>query len=66
MSRIQKLEQRLREKPTDFTWDELVKILKHHGFEEMQKGKTAGSRRAFVHSISKQIIRLHKPHPAIC
>lgn len=63
MSKIEKLEQRLQEKPKDFTWDELVKILSHHGYEEVKKGKTAGSRRAFVHRENKRIIRLHKPHP---
>ena len=63
MSRIDKLEQRLQAKPKDFTWDELVRILAHHGFDEVQTGKTAGSRRAFVNLTTKQIIRLHKPHP---
>jgi hypothetical protein len=63
MSRIDKLEQRLQAKPKDFTWDELVRILTHHGFDEIQTGKTAGSRRAFVNLSTEQIIRLHKPHP---
>ncbi len=63
MSKIEKLIARVRASPTDFTWDELAKLLKHYGFDEISKGKTAGSRRAFVHPETKQIIRLHKPHP---
>ena len=63
MSRIEKLEQRFQKKPTDFTWNELLKILAHHGFEEVSTGKTGGSRRAFINLVTRQIIRLHKPHP---
>lgn len=63
MSKIEKLIQQLQDKPKDFTWDELVKILSHYGYEEVKKGKTAGSRRAFVHREMGHIIRLHKPHP---
>jgi len=33
------------------------------GYEETQKGKTSGSRVAFINKIEKHIIRLHKPHP---
>lgn len=63
MTKIDKLIARLLKKPTDFTWDELVKVLAHYGFDEHTKGKTGGSRRAFVNSELKQIISLHKPHP---
>ena len=63
MSKIEKLVARIQTSPTDFTWDELVKVLNHYGFEVINKGETAGSRRAFVHPETKQIIRLHKPHP---
>ena len=62
MSKIEKLLARVKSKPKDFTWDELVKILSHYGYEEITTGKTSGSRRAFVNK-SKHIIRLHKPHP---
>ncbi|MBO0932783.1 type II toxin-antitoxin system HicA family toxin [Fibrella sp. HMF5036] len=63
MTKIDKLIARLLRKPTDFTWDELVKVLAYHGFEERTKGKTGGSRRAFVNVKTGQIISLHKPHP---
>jgi hypothetical protein len=62
MSKIEKLIERLVSRPTDFTWDELVKILSHFGYEELKKGKTGGSRRKFADE-SKHIISLHKPHP---
>ena len=63
MSKIEKLIKRLFSKPRDFTYDELVKVLKHFGYDEIKKGKTAGSRRAFISEATKHIIRLHKPHP---
>ena len=63
MSKKEKLIERFQGKPTDFTWNELVSLLTYFGFEEISKGKTAGSRRAFINPETKQIIRLHKPHP---
>ena len=49
--------------PKDLTWDELIKILAHYGFEEItKKGKTGGSRVKFVDD-NKNIVNLHKPHP---
>ena len=63
MSRKQKLVSRLLSKPKDFTYDELVALLGFLGYNEHKKGKTAGSRRAFVNMDTKHIIRLHKPHP---
>ncbi len=62
MSKIEKLLDRLLNSPRDFTWDELVKILTHFGYEELVKGKTGGSRRKFA-DTDKNIISLHKPHP---
>lgn len=64
MSRTDELIQRLLSRPKDFTYDELVKVLIHFGYEEIKKGKTAGSKRAFVREATKHIIRLHKPHPS--
>ncbi|CAN5860267.1 hypothetical protein BH24BAC1_BH24BAC1_41590 [soil metagenome] len=63
MSKIDKLIERLCTKPRDFTWEELLKILKARGFEEKPPGKTGGSRRRFVNPKTLQIITLHKPHP---
>jgi predicted RNA binding protein YcfA (HicA-like mRNA interferase family) len=62
MSQHQKLLQRLLKKPKDFTWSELICLLNGFGYTEVPTGKTAGSRRRFVHPEREPII-LHKPHP---
>lgn len=63
MSKQNKLLARFLSIPADLTWDELVRILSYYGYEEYSKGKTAGSRKKFADS-HKQVILLHKPHPA--
>lgn len=62
MSRRDKQAARLRGKPKDFTWDELVRLLAGLGYREAPPGKTGGSRRRFVHATAPTI-SLHKPHP---
>lgn len=62
MSRRDKLIARLKSRPADFTWDELVRLLEGLGYREVRAGKTGGSRRRFVHSTAP-VIALHKPHP---
>jgi hypothetical protein len=62
MSRKEKLINRLKQRPKDFTWDELSNLLISLGYKEKKKGKTGGSRRRFVHESAPAII-LHKPHP---
>lgn len=61
MSKIDKLLARLRSEPKDFTWDEAVSLLNHHGFELFKNG---GSRRKFVHSTTKKVVSIHEPHPS--
>jgi len=63
MSRKEKLIQRLLSRPSDFTYLELTGLLNALGYKEIKKGKTAGSRRAFISKDNGHIIRLHKPHP---
>ena len=62
MSKHEKLLKKLLNKPKDFTWNELVKLLANYGFEEIQTGKTGGSRRGFLNKDNIPI-KLHKPHP---
>jgi hypothetical protein len=62
MSKTEKLLQRLLSVPSDFTWEELTKILGLFGYVELKKGKTGGSRRKFADE-NKNVIILHKPHP---
>lgn len=63
MSRRGKLLERFLERPADFRCDEMSRLLKGLGYEEIRSGKTAGSRVAFMNRTSGHIIRLHKPHP---
>ena len=63
MSRVDKLYNRLKSKPTDFTFEEAKKLLTSYGFEEYNKGKTSGSRVAFIRQKDKKTFYLHKPHP---
>jgi len=63
MSRIDKLIERFKNVPKDFTWSEPIKILVHFGYHEIgKKRKTGGSRVKFSNSC-KEIICLHKSHP---
>lgn len=62
MSRRDKLVARLKGKPKDFSWDELVRLLEGLDYAEATTGKTGGSRRRFVHATASTIA-LHKPHP---
>lgn len=62
MTRKEKLIQRLKSKPKDFTWNETTSLLTGLGFSEVKKGKTGGSRRRFIDSNSV-VITLYKPHP---
>lgn len=62
MSRRDKLIARLKGRPRDFTWEELVRLLEGLGYAEAKTGRTGGSRRRFVHPTAP-VIALHKPHP---
>lgn len=63
MSKKEKLLRRFFSIPNDFTYDELVSILCMYNFEEIAKGKTAGSRVAFYNKLYNKKIEFHKPHP---
>lgn len=60
MGKKEKLLKRLFSRPRNFTWDELVSLLKALGFEILQG---SGSQCKFVHKETQTIISLHKPHP---
>ena len=62
MSRAEKLIARFREQPSDFTWDELVRLLEALNDSQAAPGSTGGSQRRFVHATAPTIL-LHKPHP---
>ncbi|MDY2681119.1 MAG: type II toxin-antitoxin system HicA family toxin [Lentihominibacter sp.] len=52
---------RLKSEPKDYTFDELEKLLKSLGFNISNKGRSSGSRVAFVHD--EVVISLHRSHP---
>ncbi len=60
MSQNDKLIARFKRIPSDFTYDETVKLLKIFGYKEECND---GSRRSFVHTKDFDIIYLHEPHP---
>lgn len=62
MTKREKLIQRFRSKPKDFTWNELVALLEGFGYARVGSGKTGGSRVRFVHAKYPPI-SLHRPHP---
>ncbi len=62
MSKKEKLIARLKEKPKDFTFDEVVQLMGYFGYTMINGGKTGGSRVAFAND-KKDYIRMHKPHP---
>ncbi len=63
MSKFEKLIKRFKNKPRDFSYDELCNMLNGLGYKEDTKGKTSGSRVCFYHEESGHLIRLHRPHP---
>ena len=63
MSKHEKLINKLKSRTVNFTYSELKKLLHGFNYYEIKAGKTSGSRVAFIHSETKHIIRLHKPHP---
>lgn len=60
MTTLQKLIERFRKKPKDFSFDELKRLLGFLGYIEKQG---AGSRVVFVNEKTNHKIKLHKPHP---
>lgn len=60
MARKEKLVDRLRGKPKDYTWSEACAVMKACGFELYNRG---GSRRMFRHTRTRRKVILHEPHP---
>ena len=61
MGKLEKLIERLKSNPKDFTFEEMQTLLLALGFELSNKGKTSGSRVKFF--TDGVFIILHKPHP---
>ena len=61
MSKKDKLLERLRKKPKDFTFDEMKSLLSYFGYELKQGGTGSGVK--FVKEGSNEVINFHRPHP---
>lgn len=62
MGTKEKLIERFKRLPNDFTFDELERLLSFFGYVKSNKGKTSGSRVIYKSSDGRPIM-LHKPHP---
>jgi hypothetical protein len=62
VSKKEKLIKRFLSMPSDFHFDEMVVLLGYHGFKEVKKGKTSGSRVKFLNEKGIPMM-MHKPHP---
>ena len=63
MTTIKKLKERFKTLPSDFTFDELVRVFASAGFILDNKGATSGSRVRFRRG--NNVYCLHRPHPGI-
>ncbi len=61
MTKQEKLLNRFISRPTDFTYNELIRLLRGFGYEELQG---SGLRIVFRNKEIKHNIKLHKPHPS--
>lgn len=57
-----KIIDRFKRMPKDFTYEEIVRLLKIFGYSEFNKGCSSGSRVQFVRSQG-DILNFHRPHP---
>ena len=63
MGQKEKLIDRLKARPRDFTFEETECLLGHLGFKRSNKGATSGSRVRFVSEIHG-VLDFHRPHPS--
>ena len=63
MGTKEKLIERFKKKPKDFTYEETVTLLSYYGYEVHNKGITSGSRVRFRNESSGVYIDIHRPHP---
>lgn len=61
MGTKEKLIERFKSQPNNFTWDELVRLFSIFDYEIGNKGKTSGSRVIF--SKGNSCYTAHRPHP---
>jgi len=62
VSKKEKLIARFLSMPSDFHYDEMVKLIGYFNFKEVKKGKTSGSRIKFMNEEGISLM-MYKPHP---
>jgi hypothetical protein len=62
MSKKERLTEELLQRPSSFKWDDLISVMKYHGFE--MKNAKRGSGRRFYNPETKQVAKWHEPHPS--
>ena len=62
MGQKEKLIERLKSKPRNFTFDDAETLLGYFDYHRSNKGKTSGSRVMFVSELHPPLL-MHKPHP---
>jgi len=64
MGRHEKLIQKLIKLPKNFTYDELITLMKGFGYVATERGRSSGSAVMFYNAKLNDKIMFHKPHPA--
>ena len=59
----EKLVERFKKKPKDFTYEETISLLAYFGYEVHNKGATSGSRVRFKNEETGVYIDIYRPHP---
>jgi len=62
MSNLDKVKAKLLNLSGAFTFQELEYLLGKFKYTEKKTGKTSGSRKAYINSETKHILRIYKPH----
>lgn len=63
MGQKEKLMEKLKSNPKNFTFDDAESLLGYFTYKRSNKGKTSGSRVILTSEEYKTKILLHKPHP---
>ena len=64
MGSKEKLIERFKRLPKDFTYDEVVRLFNVFGYTVCNKGATSGSRVEFISDDGMESYIMHKPHPS--
>ena len=63
MGSKEKLVERFKKKPKDFTYEETISLLAYFGYDVHNKGAMSGSRVRFKNEETGVYIDIHRPHP---